>query len=242
MRINDDQGAFVGVLRLATAGMLGGLVIQLARGDPRAYERMNHVSEPALRPSAILFADLEASGDLSRRVSSRAYFALVRSFVDLVDGHVVDEQGIVGKHAGDGATALFLAEHAGSESAAAANAIRVARAIRQATAEVGPDDVEVRVNVGLHWGATIMVGQLSTRGRLEVTALGDEMNEAARIESVASDGTVLASKNLLERLSPDAAAQLDIDLESVTYRTVAQLGQSNAKAVRDAGSIPVTPI
>lgn len=68
------------------------------------------------------------------------------------------------------------------------------------------------------------------------------MNEAARIESVASDGIALASKNLLERLSPDDAAGLGIDLDRVTYRTVAQLEQSSVKAVRDAGSIPVTTI
>ena len=47
---------------------------------------------------------------------------------------------------------------------------------------------DVKVNVGLHWGATLMVGQVATRGRLEVTALGDQMNEAARIEAAAKGG------------------------------------------------------
>lgn len=242
MRINGDDGTFVGVLRLVRADMPEGLVIHLARGDQQTYERMASVSEPARRPSAILFADLEASGELSRRASSRAYFGIIRNLVDLVDGNVVSEQGIVGKHAGDGASALFLVEHTGSESAAAASAIRAARAIRHGAAEIGPADAEVRVNVGLHWGATVMVGQVATQGRLEVTALGDEMNEAARIESVATHGTVLASKNLLERLSPETAAELAIDMDNLTYRTVAQLEQASAKAVRDAGSIPVTPI
>jgi len=242
MRINDDDGTFVGVLRLARAAMPEGLVVHLARGDQEGYERMASVVEPARRPAAILFADLEASGELSRRVSSRAYFGIVRSLVDLVDGHVVSERGIVGKHAGDGASALFLAEHAGSESAAAASAIRAARAIRDAASKLGPDDVEVRINLGLHWGATILVGQVATRSRLEVTALGDEMNEAARIEGVATEGSALASKDLLERLSPEDAAGLGIDRDNVTYRTVAQLEQSSAKAVRDAGSIPVTAI
>ena len=49
-------------------------------------------------------------------------------------------------------------------------------------------DVTVKLNIGVHWGATLMVGQVATRGRLEVTALGDQMNECARIEAAAKDG------------------------------------------------------
>ena len=35
-----------------------------------------------------------------------------------------------------------------------------------------------------------MVGQVATRRRLEVTALGDQMNEGARIEAAAKDGAI----------------------------------------------------
>jgi class 3 adenylate cyclase len=38
-----------------------------------------------------------------------------------------------------------------------------------------------------------------------VTALGDEVNEAARIEACASGGRMLASKTLIERLDPNDA-------------------------------------
>ena len=52
-------------------------------------------------------------------------------------------------------------------------------------------------------------GSVATRGRLEVTALGDQMNEGARIEAVATGGAVLASKDLIERLdAQDAQAVL----------------------------------
>ena len=55
-------------------------------------------------------------------------------------------------------------------TAPAPAAVRAARAIRDGAARLGPEDVEVRVNVGIHWGATLMVGQVATGGRLEVTA------------------------------------------------------------------------
>jgi hypothetical protein len=51
--------------------------------------------------------------------------------------------------------------------------------------------------------------------RSEVTALGEEVNEAARIEACASGGRALASKALIERLSRAHANALD--LERVIY-------------------------
>ena len=107
---------------------------------------------------------------------------------------------------------------------------------------MGPADVDGRVNVGIHWGATLVVGQVAIGGRLEVTALGDEMNEAARIESAATGGIALASKLLLERLEPAEAADLGLDPDEMTYVTIGKLDGSSEKAVRDAGSISVTTV
>ena len=243
MCINDGAGEFIGVLRIATPDAPDSLLARMARGDRAMHERMDAVMIPARRPGSILFADLEASGELSRQLSSRGYFDLVGRLTDLIDSQVIKQGGIVGKHAGDGASALFLVEQLGdSESEAASAAVRAARAIRDGASALGPDDVEVRVNVGIHWGATLMVGQVATGGRLEVTALGDEMNEAARIESAATGGVALASKLLLERLERSDADDLGLEPDEMTYVTVGKLDGSSEKAVRDAGSISVTAI
>ena len=55
--------------------------------------------------AAVLFADLEASGVLSRHLSSRGYFELIRDLTDLIDSSVIARDGITGKHAGDGRSA-----------------------------------------------------------------------------------------------------------------------------------------
>jgi class 3 adenylate cyclase len=47
------------------------------------------------------------------------------------------------------------------------------------------------------------MGQVVTGGRLGVTALGDEVNECARMKQTATGGALLASKALIERLDPD---------------------------------------
>jgi class 3 adenylate cyclase len=239
-RINDDEGRFLGVARFVRTALPEGLLTALGRGDQGLYRRMENVSDPARRPAAILFADLEGSSVLARRLSSRAYFDLISGLTDLIDTTVIGRNGIVGKHAGDGGSALFLTgDFGGSESATARAAIEAARAISVAAPALGGDGVTPRVNIGLHWGATLMVGQVATSGRLDVTALGDQMNECARIEAVATEGATLASKDLIERLEGDDAAAVAIDPETIAYTPLGELEDASEKAIRDAGAIPV---
>jgi len=87
-----------------------------------------------------------------------------------------------------------------------------------------------------------MVGQVATRGRLEVTALGDQMNEGARIEAAAKDGSILASKDLIERLDADDAQATGLDPGAIAYIPLGELDGASDKAIRDAGTIPVTAI
>lgn len=243
LRINDDDGRFIGTLFLYRGMISEALLNRLGRGDSELFERMDRVSEPGRRAAAIMFADLEASGVLSRRLSSRGYFDLIRGLTDLIDSSVVAAGGIVGKHAGDGGSALFLAaDFEGLESAAARAAIEAARAIRHGAGDLGSDDFEVMLNIGLHWGATLMVGQIATSGRLEVTALGDQMNECARIEAAAKDGAILTSKDLLERLDPDDAQDTDLDPDAIIYTQLGSLDGAGEKEIRDAGAIPVATI
>ena len=243
LRIDDGAGQFIGVLRLARAAIPDSLLARLGRGDRGLFERMDAVREPARRPAAILFADLAGSSALSRRLSSSGYFGVIGAVTGLIDTAVIERNGIVGKHAGDGGSALFLAaDFGGSESAAARAAVEAARAIREGAAGLCTESVVVQLNIGLHWGSTLMVGQVATSGRLEVTALGDQMNEGARIEAAATDGAILASKDLLERLDAEDARAAGLDQGAVVYTPLGELDGAGQHAFHEAGAIPVTPI
>jgi class 3 adenylate cyclase len=223
-------------VRAAVLGML-------ALGDVRLFERMSGLLEPARWSAAILFADLEASSILAKRLSTPSYFALVRRLAMRSDRAIVDAGGIVGKHVGDGVTAFFLVEDGSSESGVARACIEAMRAIREAARAAalrsGLEQDALVMRFGLHWGATLYVGRLLTSGRAEVTALGDEVNEAARIEACASGGRALASKALVERLDPSDAAAVGIDPYSVSYTPLANLPTAVEKARRDAPAIAV---
>jgi class 3 adenylate cyclase len=98
------------------------------------------------------------------------------------------------------------------------------------------------MRLGLHWGATLCVGQIATSGRAEVTALGDEVNEAARIDTCARGGRALASKPLLECLDAGDAATLELDPDHITYTQLAEPPTATEKARRDAPAIAVCEV
>jgi class 3 adenylate cyclase len=137
-------------------------------------------------------------------------------------------------------------ENLGSDAAAARACLESARALRAAAVDVAvrsdvePGDLVLRF--GLHWGSTLYVGAITTEGRFEVTAMGDEVNEAARIEACATGGLTLASKDLIERLTPDDALELGLNASRMKYIPLAELASATEKARRDAPSLAVCAI
>lgn len=245
--LRDHDGHAAGTVVVtkpdASMSMIGSAT---SMNDLRHLERMQLVAQADRRPAAILFADLEGSSPLARRLPTPAYFTLGRRLVRAADQCVIDAGGIVGRHVGDGVAAFFLAELIGSESAAARACIEATRALRTATIAVaqrsGLAAEEVVLRFGLHWGSTLYVGPITTGGRSEITALGDEVNEAARIEACATGGRALASKALVERLDAADAAALGLDPALVEYTALAGLSTATEKARRDAPAIAVCDV
>ena len=246
-RVRDAAGRLVGTVSIQKPeASMSVLAAVAAMGDVRHFNRMQSVAKAGRRAAAVLFADLESSSQLSRRLSTASYFSLARRMVRAADECVIDCGGLVGRHAGDGVVAFFLAEQAGSESRCARCCIQSARDLDAkladvaARSELAPEELTMRF--GLHWGSTLYVGQIATGGRTEVTALGDEVNEGARIEACATGGRTLASKNLLERLDSDDAAAVGLDPDRLTYTPLAALPGAPEKATRDAPAIAVCEI
>jgi class 3 adenylate cyclase len=237
----EPDGERIGWANFYLPAAPASIVSLITRGNQGMFARMAQLLQPARHETAILFADIQASTQLGRHLSSQRWFELIRDFMTEADQAAITRAGIVGRHAGDGLTAFFLAEHAGSRAAACAAALEAGREIVE-WCPPGMPRGELKINAGVHWGGAIYLGQVITGGRLEVTALGDEVNECARIQQSARDGALLASKPLVERLDPEHAAAAGLDPLTIMYRTVGELPGVTPKAVRDAGGIPVVTV
>jgi class 3 adenylate cyclase len=240
----DPLGEPIGVLGLAYMGVRPGLVSLLARGDEAMYERMAKLVEPSSHLAALLFCDLHGSTELARTLPTSEYFRLIRRLWTEIDALVAGERGIIGKHAGDGASAFFLVDQLGSESQAAFAAARTARGIHQRSEEIFGEllDTSCLMQIGIHWGGSLYIGQLVPGGRLDITALGDAVNECARIQECADPHQTLASKTLIEQLSPTDAAALGIDPEKIRYSPLSELPGTTNKARAVMGTISVAPL
>ena len=236
-RVRAADGRLLGNAFMFGSALPASVLWFINQGDQRMFRRLAELVEPGRRPAAVLFADIEGSTSLSRRMASAAYFDLIRGLTRAADRAILDAGGVIGKHAGDGVSAFFLADQAGSSPAAALAALRAARAIKVAARE---HDVAMRV--AIHWGATLYIGQVATSGRLEVTALGDEVNECARIQEAAHGDALLATKQLVERLDPGEAEAEGIVPAQLRYSLVSELDDVPEKALRDAGSIAVADV
>ncbi|MDQ3877987.1 MAG: adenylate/guanylate cyclase domain-containing protein [Actinomycetota bacterium] len=251
LRIRGNEGNSLGTVFMYGSSLPAHVLDLVSRGDAGMFARMARLTEPGPREAAVVFADIQDSVQLSLRMPSASYFELIRSVTTAIDEVIVSRTGIVGKHAGDGVTGFFLADDLSSASRAVRAAIEaateMATCVKEAAQQVDVlqgilDPSTLLVNVGVHWGGRLYMGQLVTGGRLEVTALGDPVNQCARIQQAARDGEVLASKDVLEHLDQDDAAALGINPDGVIYRTVAELPGAPEKAIRDAGGIPVTSL
>jgi class 3 adenylate cyclase len=247
LRIRDATGEILGTVSLSNMSVRAGLLAELGRGDAAMYERMARLVQPRRHAATILFADLESSGALSRALPTAAYFGLIRDLTSAFDALVAEHAGIVGKHAGDGWTAFVLAHDVGGPSAAVAACLRVAGGMRAAVDALSdnltlPDGERVRINIGVHWAAGVYLGQLVPGSRLDVTALGDEVNECARIQECARNGTTLVSKPAMELLDVDDAKRLSVDPDSALYQALADMPAATDKTRRDAATLAVTSV
>jgi len=247
----DRAGERVAIARIYGPGLPASLLNVAISGDERTFKRMHDLATPGRRPAAIMFIDIEGSSLLARRLPSHIYFELIAEITNCVYQTVGDHDGLISKHLGDGASAFFVPEEHGGETGSIRAAIVSARESQQRIGEVAEQLADstgietirgCQTNIGIHWGETLYIGQIGTGARMEVTALGDEVNECARIESVAKQGSILASKTALERLSNFDAAALEIDTQRITYSLLRDLAEEYSKASVEGINIPVAKI
>jgi adenylate cyclase len=151
-----------------------------------------------------LFADIRGSTTLAEQMPPEAFRQLIDRFFAVTAQVVFDSDGGVDKFVGDEIVAFFFPLMSGPRYAAAA--VRAATGILQATGHQDPGGPWVPVGVGVATGPA-WVGAVGDEKRTDLTALGDNVNIAARLGGAARAGEVLMTAETA------LAAGLDVGLE-----------------------------
>jgi adenylate cyclase len=140
---------------------------------------------------SVLFADIRGSTGLAEKIGAAPFRHLLQHFYALADRAVDRHGGIIDKYLGDGVMALFIPFIAGENHAA--QAIAAGRALVDKESN-DPRLVQagVRFGAGVHTGSAY-VGTLGVGDKLDFSALGDAVNAAARLGSLAQANELLVS-------------------------------------------------
>src|SRR5262245_1388720 len=151
------------------------------------------------REVTVLFCDIRGFTPLSERLDPEGVVLLLNEFYNLMIETTFAHDGTLDKFLGDGVMCVFGAPIARHDHAM--QAIRTALDMQAGIAALSQRFVAqgrspIAVGIGMSAGE-VVAGTVGSENRMEYTAIGDSVNLAARLESLARPGQVLISQQTL---------------------------------------------
>lgn len=171
-------------------------------------------------PLSMMFADVRGSTPLAEQLGMRGLHDLMDRFYTTGVDALVAHGALVDRFMGDQVVGYFTPGFAGRQHAR--QAILCGLAILRATGH-GTGEPWIPVGVGAHTGEAFVGAIGKGEDLVELSALGEDVNVAARLASVALTGELVASQAAF------VAAGLDVPAEP---RTIELKGISVPVAVR----------
>jgi len=147
---------------------------------------------------SMLFADVRGSTALSEQMTSIEFSKLINRFYVGSTKAIAEEDGLVEKLAGDAVAAFWGAGFAGQDYVA--RTIRAAQNISRLMQRQN-----IPVGIGVHAGMAFFGAMGSSEGLVDISAIGEEVNTAARLASKAAAGEIILSETALERAHMDSS-------------------------------------
>jgi adenylate cyclase len=168
------------VVPLVPAGVGPGAAVGDGAGDHRDGRELS---------IAILFADLRGFTRLAERKLPYDVVFILNRYFETVGGAITDAGGLVNQFTGDGVMALFGVDTGpedGCRQAVRAAAAMVARVHEMSRTLADDLATPLRLGIGIHAGPAV-VGQMGYATTTYLTAVGDTVHVAARLEALTKE-------------------------------------------------------
>jgi len=158
------------------------LVLRMMHGN----ETTESIEERVL---TVMFTDIRGFSTIAEHMDAPEIAALLNEHFDMLAEPIEAEGGTVDKYIGDAIMAFWgapehLPDHAARALRAAAEIQRRVRADNARRSAAGQPEIAIRV--GIHTGP-VVVGNIGSRNRINYTIVGDAVNIASRIDSIAKE-------------------------------------------------------
>lgn len=155
---------------------------------------------------SMLFADVRGSTSLSESMSPMDFSRLINQFYVEATKIITDEDGLVEKLAGDAVAAFWGSGFAGEQYVK--RTLHAARKMSQTMKHHG-----IPVGIGVHAGVAFFGAMGSADGLINISAIGEEVNLAARLASKAAAGEIIVSEHALKEAGVDGSGLESRSLE-----------------------------
>jgi class 3 adenylate cyclase len=146
----------------------------------------------------VLFADVANYTSISEKLDPEEVHQIMDGCFKILMDEIHRYEGTINQFTGDGVMSLFGAPVAHEDHAQRAchTALSIQKAIGEYSEKIRKDyGAEFEMRIGLNSGPVI-VGSIGDDLRMDYTAVGDTTNLASRMESKASPGTILVSRDI----------------------------------------------
>ncbi len=152
---------------------------------------------------AILVVDVRGYTTLSETMKPTELVAKLNSFFNTSTDILMHHDALIDKYLGDAVQALFLPGVAGES---------YLKCAFEAGSDILSKFKDLPIGVTIHSGICY-VGNVGSDHIVDLTAMGDVVNTTHRLQSAASEGTMVVSSTVYDQLSLEGWAKLDLDLK-----------------------------
>lgn len=149
--------------------------------------------------ASVLFVDVCGFTALTEQIPANAVVQLLNSLFDKIVKEIIAQGGHVDKFMGDAVMAVFRGDYHLDRAIDAALAIKDSLAIVEEI-DMGDKKYRPAISIGINSGEMVSgnIGSASLK-RLDYTVIGDAVNLAQRLQSVAKPGQILITEQVYEK-------------------------------------------
>ncbi|GAC1424409.1 MAG: hypothetical protein NVS1B13_03040 [Flavisolibacter sp.] len=165
--------------------------------NSKEYEQSLLVNESI--EASVVFIDVCSFTTISEKEPADMVVKLLNKYFDVMVKEILGQGGHIDKFIGDAVMAVFRGDFHLDRAVEAALALR--HQLEQLPAQAAGVDFHPKVSIGINSGEVISgnIGSASLR-RLDYTVIGDVVNTAQRLQSIAGPGQIFINKACYQKI------------------------------------------